>query len=1364
MEKKQPSGARSVLRWVAVGLVCVFAAVMLLLFLLTLSPGEAWLKGTAEARLQDTLGKEVKIGWLETNLLSRLQLRDIQIYEAQAEKTIPFLTLGHAKVEYSLADLIHRRLIIKSLELDSLKLSIQRDSLGVLNLPKSEPSARADSVAAEPPLHIRLGNVSLRNSSLEYLDGIMPIDAYLRNLSIMANYNKDETYQYRVQVDTIGVEYRGIPIMGQDMRIAGLLSSHQMRLDSISVQLPGLQFTGNAEALLDKDTSIAGDFRLQGNPGELLETAGELFPKPLPPVGGDLDLALLVRGSLSQPEISAKLELKTFDVASIRIQRGLAEASWEVNLIDLRKLRLELLGGIISGQGAVSSDSFFGCELSMSVEGVDLAKAWQSLYGESGPYQGKIEAKLKASGQSQDPTEWKIQADLNLRDAKYNLKPVPDFSATAAIDKGLAKVSFRQENSEASVQVKLQDEQIDGEFSVKIVELQPLAGLVGIAELSGGLEMQGVLNGKLDSPAMRAEIEARDIRYQNFPLDSLKGGVIYRDGQARISELHFAGNLNPVDSLEPPFHMAGIRGRIAYQGQVSGTTDSLTGEVTVELAQLRYTDIGLDEGFIGIVLDNQRVQLSSLLLRRDSLLIRGTAEFDIGSRKGTSEIKLAQIPLGGHNLEGNISELVQELDDTQVPLPLPGKLAAEFDLSDMNQLSLQMEADRMDLERISILLPQPREIGGLLGFNLDFSGNLANPKVELDFLLQKPRYQLVEVDSVKGRWVFADDRFEFQPLELFDKAHYSRASGVVGLKKGEDGSYSISEHSLLKGEASGQDFDLALLSPFLPQELEVTGRGSFDLRWNGTAANPHPVGSLRLENVMVRPNPNAQPIQPIQVNVSMKDSILNIENVDGVIRETPFHLEGQVVASQWQQFDVEMKASISDFGVMTGSGMVSPDSLAISLGIKQMDLSLLQPFLTDIEKLSGTLNTEVTITGSLENPQVDGELRVRDLVAQPLFLDTPMTGGVVKVGFSRSQVDLDSLFILMGGGTVLASGTLTHESGELSDANLQAVIKDVKINRPREAIVLVQSAQFNYRKQNNYYLLEGDIIMGESRFLANFRPQSVLSLVQAVERPKKELPSFLQQTRMDIRLRESEKMWIDNNLARLRLHTELGFIGSPAQPNLTGRVSVGDGYVLYLDRKFRISQGVVDFVDPDRLNPIIDLRAEAVVKTYRATEVTAYVVTLAVQGPLDEVIVELTSDPPLDKSNILSLLTIGATREEIVGKDSEGRSGALLERAQSVSSQKIAGYTSGKLGSLLGLEQLSIEGNLFRFDNSWGPQLLASKRISPRMEITYITTVGHFNEQSIRLDYELSKHFSLEGETDQQGRSGMNLKYKLRSR
>ena len=81
---------------------------------------------------------------------------------------------------------------------------------------------------------------------------------------------------------------------------------------------------------------------------------------------------------------------------------------------------------------------------------------------------------------------------------------------------------------------------------------------------------------------------------------------------------------------------------------------------------------------------------------------------------------------------------------------------------------------------------------------------------------------------------------------------------------------------------------------------------------------------------------------------------------------------------------------------------------------------------------------------------------------------------------------------------------------------------------------------------------------------------------------------------------------------------------------------------------------------------------------------------------------------------------------------------------------------------MLGLEDISVEGNLFDIGESSGPQLIASEQISDRVGITYTTAVGHLNEQSVRLDYRLNKYFSVEGQTDQRGRSGLDLKYRVR--
>jgi autotransporter translocation and assembly factor TamB len=356
----------------------------------------------------------------------------------------------------------------------------------------------------------------------------------------------------------------------------------------------------------------------------------------------------------------------------------------------------------------------------------------------------------------------------------------------------------------------------------------------------------------------------------------------------------------------------------------------------------------------------------------------------------------------------------------------------------------------------------------------------------------------------------------------------------------------------------------------------------------------------------------------------------------------------------------------------------------------------------------------------------------------------------------------------MGEGTVLLTGHATHEDRKLSDVALRMNVSKVKFQREKQAIVLVNSAVLTFRGEQDRYVLEGDVILGPSHVTLDFKPQSLVTLARKIERPERKLPLILQQTRMDVRLRESKNIWIDNRLARMRLHTELAFLGSPQVPNVSGRVRVEEGYLFYLDRKFTVERATIDFADPNRLNPIVDIMAGTSVTSRGREAGVKYDVALSLSGALDELTFELVSDPPLSKPDIVALLTLGRTRE----RTAEAEAGApgtsvgevLWDRTKEITGKKLTGYTERKIGGLLGLGRVTIEGDLFRFDRSWGPSLVASKKLSKRMQVTYATRVGYANEQSIQLDYRLSERFSLEAQTDQRGQSGIDLKYKLRFR
>jgi translocation and assembly module TamB len=280
-------------------------------------------------------------------------------------------------------------------------------------------------------------------------------------------------------------------------------------------------------------------------------------------------------------------------------------------------------------------------------------------------------------------------------------------------------------------------------------------------------------------------------------------------------------------------------------------------------------------------------------------------------------------------------------------------------------------------------------------------------------------------------------------------------------------------------------------------------------------------------------------------------------------------------------------------------------------------------------------------------------------------------------------------------------------------------------------------------------------------------PQKILSS-SGVAAKVKEPPEIVKQTRLQIQLSGGDEFWLDNNLAHVHLLPEVNLVGTLTKPALIGRVEASEGYVLYLDRKFTIQKAALEFINPEELNPTLDIEAQATVTGNQGNETASYTITLGVTGEMKKPQIALSSDPPLDKPDILSLLTLGVTRQQIgfgaaPSDTTVSLQGILLNRAEILTTLQISGYVGRQLESILGLESFNIEGNLFQTGQpSTGARLTATKKISENVEVSYITTLGRLNEQGIRVVYDLTKSISLQGETVQQGKSSLDVLYKLR--
>ena len=141
---------------------------------------------------------------------------------------------------------------------------------------------------------------------------------------------------------------------------------------------------------------------------------------------------------------------------------------------------------------------------------------------------------------------------------------------------------------------------------------------------------------------------------------------------------------------------------------------------------------------------------------------------------------------------------------------------------------------------------------------------------------------------------------------------------------------------------------------------------------------------------------------------------------------------------------------------------------------------------------------------------------------------------------------------------------------------------------------------------------------------------------------------------LDLRLRDP---WLfDTNL--LKMQGNLGgtfkVLGTLAHPGLRGRMDIVPGgrlTNLLPAGDVILESGAIDFTDPQFLNPVINLRGRV--------DVPPYVVSLALNGSLDQLSVVPTSTPSLRQDEVVAIL-IDPTVAQDIGATSVSSSQAAI--------------------------------------------------------------------------------------------------------
>jgi translocation and assembly module TamB len=427
-------------------------------------------------------------------------------------------------------------------------------------------------------------------------------------------------------------------------------------------------------------------------------------------------------------------------------------------------------------------------------------------------------------------------------------------------------------------------------------------------------------------------------------------------------------------------------------------------------------------------------------------------------------------------------------------------------------------------------------------------------------------------------------------------------------------------------------------------------------------------------------------------------------------------------------------------------------SLADFLIRGNVNLILLQLYHPDL-LARGDAAVEATVRGSLSDPALNGRVTLKD--ASLYFADLPngIDNANGTVVFDRNRATVEKLTAETGGGMLSLGGTV--DFGKTITYRLQATAQQVRVRWP-EDLSTTYNARLGLVGTSEASTLSGTLTMTR----AAFNPRTDLGqlLAQASKpTPAPTAPSgLLRGMQFDVRVESVPNFTFETSLTRdVQAEVDLNLHGTPLRPVLLGNVTVNQGEVQVFGNRYTIDRGEFHFLNPVKIEPTFDLDLET-----RARGIT---VNVSFSGTTQQPKVNYSSDPPLQSAEIIALLAVGrdptSNTNSLVGTPN---SSSGFADAGSVLGQAVNAQITSRLQRFFGASRVKIDPTLTGVDNLPQARLTIEQQVSKDITLTYITNLNRAQEQLVRVQWDLDRHWSAVGVRDPNGTISIDFQYRTR--
>jgi translocation and assembly module TamB len=897
--------------------------------------------------------------------------------------------------------------------------------------------------------------------------------------------------------------------------------------------------------------------------------------------------------------------------------------------------------------------------------------------------------------------EFKWLAAPNILTIEYAEFATP---STRAVITGI----LENRHSDLNLNLDIDSLDADRDFINKIQGAKP-GSADAVRTLTGSAHWNGKVTGPLLGPTFTGHLRGEHVQYDRIALDTLEGeltyspvGLTFTNGVARRGQMQV--------SLTTALALSEWNFGPDSQWTVDASIEKTPMSDIQELLKLNYPVSGLLSGqFHG-----RGTRAQPALTGLFDLSNATAYGMDFNRLRGQLNLQPDEVRIANAELRF----FAPGTEAGRGAGIVTGSVAYQFN---DKSISAELAGAALPIENFKQLQTERFPVGGQVSFRLKVGGPAQAPTGQGTVRIVDLRVGSEVIGSFDGE---LNSDGHTATLKLGSAMSTGELSGAFTL--GLSGAFPLA------GKASVKNINLDpfLLSALHLKQFSGHAEAAGDIAVTGSLKDPHTLAAdARFDHLVL----NYQNVR--------------LENV-GVVHFRSSHESFEIEPATFEGPDTNVK--------IAGSvGFTGRRNVNLHMN-GAMDLRLFNGLSSSLET-QGTAQIDASFEGTMDRPRITGRLHVEKASARASDFPTGLSAVKGDIIFDASRAYFQDMSAEVGGGVLALTGSVSYADRPIR-YDVNARTDRVRIRYP-EGMSWLVGGTLRLTGTLDSGLLSGRVVVERVNLTQGVENTTVIFGGSAVSGPSSGSP-FLRNLQFDIVGQSAPDARMEWPGAELEADADVRVRGTWEHPILLGHVHILSGDLFFAGNRYHVTRGDINFADPFRLDPVLNVEA--------TTTIQQYEVTLDFNGPTSKLALSYRSDPPLPGNDIITLLALGQTSSEATAR-SAGTSGTTNSGATALLSEAISSQLGSRVERLFGITRFRVDPGLTTLggtatapDQNPAARVTVEQQVSRNLTITYVSNVGSTQEQVIQVEYNVNRNVSIVALRDYNGTFGIDLVIKKR--